>query len=346
MNEELLRDLRAVRMKMKALEAERAGLIVSLEKLKKIAESRVGVLESEVGKLRREVEKKAWTIEPGKISVPSRLRYLADYFGWIVLLCGAVVVPVSVFLSSALLALVGLLLVFWGGILAFLRRERYVKASLVEAVLSSLLKNLEESMAGLGCEGQATYLPPKLLENDKSGLVFVSKDRGSGLSVVERRSAAVSVKSAGGVFVRPVGLGLVNAFERELGRGFEGCGLKYLERTLPRLLVKDLRLADGFSLEVRKDEFSRDVVRVVVENSVFRNVCLQVRESSGLCNTMGCPLCSAVACALVRAMDQPVVVDGEECSKDCGTVSVQFVILGEGKREGSWSARRVRANLT
>jgi len=53
--EELMQTLKNLREKIKTLETERANLIIEIEKLRKVAESRVNVLESEVGMLREEV---------------------------------------------------------------------------------------------------------------------------------------------------------------------------------------------------------------------------------------------------------------------------------------------------
>jgi chromosome segregation ATPase len=53
---ELMQTLKNLREKIKTLETERANLLVEIEKLKKVAESRVSALESEVNMLREEVK--------------------------------------------------------------------------------------------------------------------------------------------------------------------------------------------------------------------------------------------------------------------------------------------------
>jgi hypothetical protein len=53
---ELMQTLKNLREKIKTLETERANLMVEIEKLKKVAESRVNALESEVNMLREEVK--------------------------------------------------------------------------------------------------------------------------------------------------------------------------------------------------------------------------------------------------------------------------------------------------
>jgi chromosome segregation ATPase len=53
---ELMQTLKNLREKIKTLETERANLMLEIDELKKVAESRVSALESEVGMLREEVK--------------------------------------------------------------------------------------------------------------------------------------------------------------------------------------------------------------------------------------------------------------------------------------------------
>ncbi|MEM2118591.1 MAG: hypothetical protein QW840_00515 [Candidatus Bathyarchaeia archaeon] len=53
---ELMQTLKNLRDKIKTLETERANLMIEIDKLRKVAESRVSALESEVGMLREEVK--------------------------------------------------------------------------------------------------------------------------------------------------------------------------------------------------------------------------------------------------------------------------------------------------
>jgi len=53
---ELMRTLRDLCEKIKTLETERANLMIEVEKLKKIADSKLNTLESEVNTLREQVK--------------------------------------------------------------------------------------------------------------------------------------------------------------------------------------------------------------------------------------------------------------------------------------------------
>jgi predicted nucleic acid-binding Zn-ribbon protein len=51
-----MQTLKTLREKIRTLETERAGLMVEIEKLKKVAESRADALENEVNQLREEMK--------------------------------------------------------------------------------------------------------------------------------------------------------------------------------------------------------------------------------------------------------------------------------------------------
>jgi predicted nucleic acid-binding Zn-ribbon protein len=51
-----MQTLKTLREKIRTLETERAGLMVEIEKLKKVAESRADTLENEVNQLREEIK--------------------------------------------------------------------------------------------------------------------------------------------------------------------------------------------------------------------------------------------------------------------------------------------------
>jgi len=53
---ELMQTLRNLREKIKTLETERANLMIEIDKLRKVAESRAMALESEVSMMREEVK--------------------------------------------------------------------------------------------------------------------------------------------------------------------------------------------------------------------------------------------------------------------------------------------------
>ena len=68
---------------------------------------------------------------------------------------GAVVLTLSIIYTSSILALIGLGLVFWGIIFAYIRTEEYVKKALLDATVPPQIATLNEIIQELECEGNA-----------------------------------------------------------------------------------------------------------------------------------------------------------------------------------------------
>jgi len=134
----------------------------------------------------------------------------------------------------------------------------------------------------------------------------------------------IFLKNPSGVCLVPGGVALVNLFERELGISFVKVDLEYLMRNLPRVFVEALEIAEDFDMGVEGGR-----VHVRIEGSVYKALCSEVRELPRVCGSFGCPLCSSIACALTRASGKPVVMDGNEFSRDGKTMDVYYRVLEE-----------------
>jgi len=264
---------------------------------------------------REELRRRVWSYT----RLPTRLA------GYVVTFVGASVLVGSMVFSSTVWAIVGLALTFWGVFFFFLKPTSLVKASLLDSASSSLLENVGRLVSEFGLKGKGVYLPPRYLEDLSGGLVFVStKDEVyvPTMKEVEEGEDKVFLKNPDGVCLVPSGVGLVNLFERELGTSFAKVDLEFLERNLPKVFVEALEIAEDFELTVEDGG-----VHARIEGSIYSDVCDEVRRISKVCESFACPLCSSVACALARASGRPVVLDGNEVSRDRQVMDVYYRVL-------------------
>ena len=119
-------------------------------------------------------------------------------------------------------------------------------------------------------------------------------------------------------------MGLVNLFENELGTNFAKVDLKYLQNNLPKLFIEGLEIAEDFEMNVQSK-----IVHVRITGSIYNDSCREVRKLPNVCNSIGCPLCSSVACALTRATGKPVIIEKNQPSKDGKTIEAYYKILEE-----------------
>ena len=107
-----------------------------------------------------------------------------------------------------------------------------------------------------------------------------------------------------------------------MGTSFTRVDLQYLEQTIPKLLVEDLEIAQEVEIETEKD-----TVFVKTKNSVYRSICEEVQKLSGISHSLGCPLCSAIACALAEATGKLVVIEKVHTDDDDQTIKVKYRLL-------------------
>jgi hypothetical protein len=228
-------------------------------------------------------------------AMPSRLSSGA------LLILGAVSLLGAIVYTSTVLAFIGLGLAFYGMLFLFIRPARYVESETLVSALSPI-KTLDLLLTKLGYHGRGIYLPA-----GNGVVLFVPESDESQLAMNLGASENLQTlaNSSQGVMLSPPGLALTRIIERGLGAGLSTRGLGYLEDRLPRMLVEGPQIVKDMQMQV---EGSR--VRFQFGGSVY---CDHLRNDGGKCST-GCPLCSALACILVRATGRPVVFEEESRS--------------------------------
>jgi len=79
----------------------------------------------------------------------------------------------SILYTSSILAFIGLGLTFWGALLLYIKPERYVKSTLLDSTTISTLTTLNQIIKEHNPKGKPVYLPPRRLEEIKTGKTFI-----------------------------------------------------------------------------------------------------------------------------------------------------------------------------
>jgi len=243
--------------------------------------------------------------------------------GYILVVFGAVALPISIIYESTILAFIGLILIFWGALLTFVKPLKYVRVDLLDSTAISSLATIDKIIGDLNYKGKAIYLPPRHLKELKSEKVFIPSKKGA--IVPPAREVAenkVFPKNPQGMFIAPPGLALANLFERELKTDFMKVDLSYLQNNLHKLLIENLEIVENFEMNEKSD-----TIHVKITGSVFQDFCQEARKLSNVCGSLGCPLCSAIAVALTRAIGKPVFIEKNNLSTDCKEIEIQFKIM-------------------
>ncbi|UCG45133.1 MAG: hypothetical protein JSV58_07135 [Candidatus Bathyarchaeota archaeon] len=252
-----------------------------------------------------------------------RVRSLPGLASLLLLVTGVLALICSVIFTSSVLAFIGLGLTFWGVLLLYLTRERYVRSKLFDSTVQPSLEVLCEVVSNLDYRGKAVYLPPRYLKDFKSGIVYIPKQQDAKMPIVGEVSTEKAFsKNENGLSLTPSGLNLANLYEQELGIDFVRVDLKRLQNDLPGLLIENLEIARDVEIHVKGS-----LVTARFLNSIYEGFCQGTSKRSGFCTTIGCPLCSSIACVLSRTTGKPIVVEKNKCSETDGVIEVQYRIL-------------------
>jgi hypothetical protein len=261
----------------------------------------------------------------------------------IMLVGGLLALVASIFYGLSTLAFIGLGLVFWGALLLYIRPEGYTRKEILNAVILPSLATLNEMIQELDYNGEALYLPPRYFANPESTRVYITKQKVATLptpELIQKNENQLFVKNTKGLLLMPPGAELASIFEKRLGISFTRVDLEYLERNMPRLFIENLEIAENLEMEILPRTIStgttgvsllraeRYAVQVRITDPICREVCRGSNRLVRICDSIGCPICSSIACALTKATGAPVIIESVRTSEDGKTVEVTYGILG------------------
>lgn len=254
---------------------------------------------------------------------------LAKASGFITLALGAASLIASVLYASQILAFIGLGLVFWGAILTYIQTEEYVKGSLLPATSLSALETLNQIMEELGCKEKAIYLPPKYLADPEANKAYIPKNRESALPTPKQTQGKENrffLQNPQGIILTPPGSELTKLFEKTLETSFTKLDLQNLQLNLPKLLIEDLEIAQNLDVTVENDK-----VTVTIENSAYQGLTEEAAKLSKLYESLGCPLSSAIACAIAKATGKPVTIEKQQIIDENKVLKIEYLLIEEAK---------------
>jgi hypothetical protein len=240
------------------------------------------------------------------------------------LVAGIVLLATSFFYTSVISAIIGLCLTFWGAILLYIAPTKHIPLEIMGSVAISTLKNVEKLLARLGLDGKGIYLPPKYLKDFESSLVFVPQTtRQQPPKPEEVNEDALYSGNPSSVSLTPPGLDLSRLFEKRLGTSFTRTDLKFVREKLPALLVEDLEIAECAEIRAQGS-----TVIAELENHIFTELCESTRRLPKTHEQLGCPLASAIACALAKATAKAVVIQ-QELNQAKNKTTITYLLMEE-----------------
>lgn len=236
----------------------------------------------------------------------------------------------SIYSESQIFALIGLGLVFWGALFVLMRPLKLVEATLLYNTSVSAYLTTDRIINDMGYEGKAYYIPPypedvyipEYLKGLKASVVFISANNDLKMpSIEEMAKGRFFSKGKKGVLLAPPGLGILSQIEDKTKINFTDMGLDKLCEILPTLMLQDLSLAKNLTMELDGDQ-----VHLQMFDSLFQGLYSSKSNLKSI-NFLGCPIVSAVACAVAKTSGYPVNIQKIELSRDDLDIQVWYQIL-------------------
>lgn len=238
---------------------------------------------------------------------------------------GALFIVLSAFYGSSYLAILGLGLIFWGGILLYITPTKHVPLTFLTASTIAGTSNIERVLSEQKLTEKGVYLPPKNLQDPESSLIFIPETAKQGLPLPEETAKGnLLTKKPGGLLLTPPGAALSKLFENELGVSFIKTDLNYVQNTLPKLLIERMEIAEDAEMTMQEKQ-----IILTLKNSILDPICEETKKYPKTHDQVGCLLSSAIACVLAKASGKAVTIKNEEQSKDQKTTKIELQIMEE-----------------
>jgi hypothetical protein len=254
----------------------------------------------------------------------------SNKIGITLLIVGALLLVASVVTSSTILAFMGLGLTFWGALFLFVRSTKFVRIPILAATSLSFYSALDRITDDLNYKGKSIYIPPypkdtylpEHLAGLKEMLVFISaKDSATMPTIEEMAKKQFMVKNPEGICITPPGSALVNLFEKELRTDLTKIDQESFYDGLPTVIVNNLGLASNFEIKSEKE-----LIHVKITDSVYNHLYSKNQNLKSI-HSIGCPLTSAVTCALAITTGKPVTITKSKISPDLKTIEIWYQLI-------------------
>lgn len=249
---------------------------------------------------------------------------------------GILSLAISVLSQSQVLAFIGLGLTFWGALFILVRPVMYIRGTLLTTTSTPLYSTIDRVLNDIKCKGRGLYIPPspKHLKVLKIGyaylpehlkgleetVVFISAGSDTPTPLEEIATGKFMTKNPKGIVLIPPGSGLIEQLEKSAKTDFTEMSLEDLCTSLPQLIMETFQLAKEIDIRTENGQ-----VHLKTTDSIFRSLYLD--ETLNSLKLLGCPLASAVGCAIAKATGKPVSLQKITTSPDARTIEVSYSLV-------------------
>jgi len=232
---------------------------------------------------------------------------------------------------ASVLVMVGIGAIFLGAVTMFLATEKFINQKVAEHFNLSSVVVLDDLLRDLRIRNKGIYLPSSRTEGMTKIFIPLKREYELPPPTVLKgdRTFIIDLPHASheGVLLTPLGYHLFKYTDEELKVGWheqqteEGAQLVPLSEKLNDVLARGLEIADKVTASIANGQLSVNLI-----NTPYYSMCQTLMEDAPqVCEQIGCPLCSLVACIYTEYVDSAVTI--EEAKPEKGDIYIACKVV-------------------
>jgi hypothetical protein len=231
---------------------------------------------------------------------------------------GLILLATSIFLNSQIICFIALSLTFWGVLFILVTPQKLVEGTFLVTSTLPIYMTIDRMLRDLKSKNEAYNIPsyakdvplPEYIQGLKEMVTFIPAENTSGMASIEDiAKGKFLLENPKGLLITPPGIALLNKIEQKRNTDLTKIPLSELDETLTTLL-NELHLTTEIKITIIEN-----VVTLQITDSVFKNLYSQEYKIKSI-NLLGCPLVSAVACAIAKSTAKPTMIQQIETTAD------------------------------
>lgn len=235
------------------------------------------------------------------------------------LVIGIVLLIFSLMSTSIVLTFISIALTFWGALLLFIRPQDYVRSDLLYSTALSSLKIIDRLMNELSNSQSAIYIPA---DTSKKVFVFIPSEPITNIPKSENIVDKTFTTNPEGLVIFPPGLELSDFIEKKMRIKFAENTLESIEGRLSKLFIEDLEICKSFEIRLNNNK-----IDVKFRDSIYYDLCKKLQSYTRIYSSLGCPICSTVACIMVQILGKSIKFEKSNLLPDDKGIESSYQIL-------------------
>jgi len=260
-----------------------------------------------------------------------KIKPLSHSIGAIFSAFGIISLLLSYYLTSQVMAFIGLGLSFWGALFFLITPTEYVEGNLLVNTLSAAYSTTERIIKDLNYKGKAIHIPPypegpyipEHLKELKELVAYIPKEAQTNQppSLDALAQHRFLLQNPKGILLTPPGLGLLTAIEHKTKTDFTKLSSDEAYKALSTGVLNSFSLAKEIRMTNKQDE-----IIVHIKQSLYGKLYSNDNFEHSI-NLLGCPIVSCIACALTKSSAKPICIEKIAIAPDGKTINAHYKII-------------------